>query len=268
MKGLLPALQFLTIIPVRIAGITEADIARSAAFFPAAGALQGLILLIPAILLSGPAPADITAAAVIVVSVLCNGGFHLDGLSDTFDALAVKASGNVAADRERRLEVMKDSRAGALGVVSICLVLLLQFVLLTNILRGPEPLAAWLIVFLTPVFGRWAMVPAMYHGRAARKDGLGRIFIDGADLRILLCAYVFAACLFVCAAVTLGISGHGPAGALLFIILPAGHIFALVFEGLCRRSFGGLTGDTLGALSELAEIFFLTGAYIWQQHFI
>jgi|WetSurMetagenome_2_1015567.scaffolds.fasta_scaffold00214_12 adenosylcobinamide-GDP ribazoletransferase len=269
MKGLLPALQFLTIIPVRIGGnLTEKDIARSSAFFPVAGALQGLILLISAILFSGLFPSDIAAAFIIVIAVLCNGGFHLDGLSDTFDALAVKSAGDPATDRERRLAVMKDSHAGVIGIVAVILAILLKFVLINNILSGPTPFSAYLIIFLMPVFSKWIMVPAMFHGSAARKNGLGRIFIEGVTIRLLICSYAFI--IIILGGVTAAQVWlyHGLNSALLFIILPAGHILALACAGACHKIFGGLTGDTLGALSELSEIFFLTGAYIWQQHCI
>jgi adenosylcobinamide-GDP ribazoletransferase len=269
MKGLLPALQFLTIIPVRIGGeLTEKDIAGSSVYFPVVGAIQGLILLAASFALSAIFPVDIVAAVVITIAVLCNGGFHLDGLSDTFDALAVKSAGDPAADRDRRLEVMKDSHAGVIGIVAVVLLILLKFVLMKNVLLSSLPFTAFMLIFLMPVFSKWIMVPAMYHGRSARKNGLGRIFVEGATTRVLLCAYVF---LLV---ISGGIFGmyiwycYGLKGMLFFIILPAGHMLALAWAGICNKVFGGLTGDTLGALSELSEIFFLTGAYIWLQHCI
>jgi adenosylcobinamide-GDP ribazoletransferase len=269
MRRLLLALQFLTIIPVRVSGeVTEKDIAQSSAFFPVAGALAGLILLMSVLLLSRIFPTDIVAVLIIAIAVICNGGFHLDGLSDTFDALAVKSSGDPVADRERRLEVMKDSHAGVIGIVAVVLVVLMKFVLTRNILSGPLPFTAFLIIFLMPVFSKWIMVPAMFHGSAARKNGLGRIFIAGASIQSLMISYALVFVIFG------GVFGahvwnyYGLKGMLFFIILPAGHVLAIACTGFCNIIFGGLTGDTLGALSELSEIFFLTGAYIWLQHCI
>jgi adenosylcobinamide-GDP ribazoletransferase len=269
MKRLLLALQFLTIIPVRVSGeLTEKDIAGSSALFPAAGALTGMILLISALLLSRIFPTDIVAVFIITIAVICNGGFHLDGLSDTFDALALKSSGAPAADRERRLDVMKDSHAGVIGMVAVVLVVLLKFALIRNILSSPMPFTAFLIIFLMPVFSKWIMVPAMFHGSAARENGLGRIFIEGASIRILIYSYALTLVIFG------GVFGshiwnyYGLKGMLFFIILPAGHILALACAGFCNKIFGGFTGDTFGALSELSEIFYLTGAYIWLQHCI
>ena len=68
-----------------------------------------------------------------MILIVSNGGFHLDGLADTFDALSVKSSGDHAADRERRLRVMKDSTTGAIGVIAIVMTMLLKFLFLNNL---------------------------------------------------------------------------------------------------------------------------------------
>ena len=269
MKGLLLAIQFLTIIPVRIKGKpSEKEMADSAIFFPAAGALQGLFLLQAALLLAKIFPLDIVSGFVIAAAVISNGGFHLDGLADTFDALAVKSSGDVALDRGKRLAAMKDSFTGSIGVTAVALAILLEFVLLKNLLSYPVALTAFLLLFMMPVFSKWAMVPAMYHGMSARQDGLGRIFIEGSDMRSLLFSSAITLVIFG------GLLGahlwlqYGLRGMTFFGILPAGYLFTLCFTLCCNKIFGGLTGDTLGALGELSGIFYLTGAYIWLQHCI
>jgi adenosylcobinamide-GDP ribazoletransferase len=269
MKSLLLALQFLTIIPVRVSGeLTDKDIARSSVFFPLAGALQGLIILVSVILLSKIFPADIVAAFIIAIAVVCNGGFHLDGLSDTFDALAVKSSGEPAADRVKRLEVMKDSHAGSIGIVAIILVILLKFVLIRNMLLAPLPFTAFLLIALMPVFSKWIMVPAMRHGTPARQSGLGHLFIEGATPLIVIYSYISTFIIIGCFFGAYIFNQYGLKGLSFFIILPAGHLMAFACARACGRIFGGLTGDTLGALSEISEILFLTGAYIWLQHCI
>ncbi len=269
MKRLLLALQFLTIIPVRTGGNpSEKELAESAIFFPVAGALQGLLLLLAALLLARVFPLDIVSGFVIVTAVISNGGFHLDGLADTFDALAVKSSGDAAADREKRLAVMKDSFTGSIGVTAVVLTILLEFVLIRNLLSYPVPLTAFLLLFMMPVFSKWTMVPAMYHGMPARNSGLGKIFIDGSDLHCLLFSSALAFVLFG------GLLGaqlwlnYGLRGMTFFLILPAGYLFAYGCAVYCNKTFGGLTGDTLGAIGELSGIFYLTGAYIWLQHCI
>ena len=122
--------------------------------------------------------------------------------ADTFDALAVKSSGDLANDKKKRLTVMKDSSTGAIGVVAIVMVILLKFVLLKNVLSFPVPLTAFLIVSFMPVFSKWIMVPAMHHGTSARNEGLGRLLIGTSSPNRLLIASFLTLVLFI---LTLGL---------------------------------------------------------------
>jgi len=251
-ERLITAFRFLTIIPLpSAAGETaEREVGRSSAFFPVVGLFQGLLLALFHLLFMKLFPLDITAALLVVLLVITSGGFHLDGLSDTFDALASRRG------RDGMLEVMKDSNAGPIGVVAVTLTLLLKYLLLREVLALPGiPLHLPLVLF--PVAGRWIMVPAMYHGRSARPDGLGRIFMDNtgagelAGSLIILSAVV--AGLAICGGVT-----HA-AYTLRLTLLPLGPVYAvgLLAAACCNGRFGGLTGDTLGAISEAGEVVFL-----------
>lgn len=269
MRSILLAIQFLTILPVRLRGdVSEGDIAHCAAFFPLAGALQGLVLFAAAVALNMLFPADIVSGFVIALAIIINGGFHLDGLADTFDALAVKSSGDPARDEERRLSVMKDSTTGAIGVVAIVTVILLKFILIRNVLSFPVPLTAFLVFSFMPVFSKWIMVPAMHHGTSARNDGLGRLFIGPSSPNILIISSAIALVLFILALVLPVSRYYGPHVLLLTGLFPAGYLLALAGVGFFTWRFGGLTGDTLGALSETGEILYLTGSFIWLRHFI
>ena len=269
MRSILLAIQFLTVIPVRLRGnVSDDEIARSAAFFPVAGALQGLILLISAVALSRLLPPDITAGFIVTIAIMTNGGFHLDGLADTFDALAVKSSGNATADREKRLAVMKDSATGAIGVVAVVTLILMKFLLVKNILSFPVSVTAFLVIFLLPVFSKWVMVPAMYHGMPARDDGLGRLLIGNRSMDRVIISTVLAALLFAFILGTAHAKYCGLEGLIFISLLPAGYLLAFTAVGFFTRKFGGITGDTIGALSELSEILYLTGSYIWLQRFI
>lgn len=269
MRSILLAIQFLTILPVRLRGkISESDIARCATFFPLAGALQGFIQFAAAVVLTMIFPADIVSGFVIAIAIIINGGFHLDGLADTFDALAVKSSGDPVRDGAKRLSVMKDSVTGAIGVVAIITVILLKFILIKNVLSFPVPLTALLVFSFMPVFSKWIMVPAMYHGTSARNDGLGRLFIGPSSPNILISSSAIALVLFILTLALPIAHYYGPHILLLAGLLPGGYLLALAGVGFFTWRFGGLTGDTLGALSEIGEIFYLTGSFIWLRHFI
>jgi adenosylcobinamide-GDP ribazoletransferase len=269
MRSIMLAIQFLTILPVRLKGVvSELDIARCAAFFPFVGAVQGFLLLVSAMAMIRILPADIVSGFIIAIAIISNGGFHLDGLADSFDALAVKSSGDPAADREKRLSVMKDSSTGAIGVIAIVMVILLKFVLIKDVLLFPDPLTALLILFLMPVYSKWIMVPAMYHGKSARHDGLGKIFVESVSLTIVMFSSALAIFIFAIIFAAHPAGMEGLRAPLIFGLLLAGYLLARITVLFCSGKFSGLTGDTLGALSELSEILYLTGSYLWLQHSI
>lgn len=270
MNSLLLAFQFLTIIPLRVKGdVFEKQIAQSAVFFPFVGAAQGLMAVLAASLLRKGFSPDITAGFVILLLILSNGGFHLDGLADTFDALSVKATGNAVVDKEKRLSVMKDSTTGAIGVVAIIMVLLLKFAFINNLLGSRQQAAGYCWLFLMPVFSKWVMVPAMYHGAPAREDGLGRIFLNNTTLTTVALASVPVIVFYLLSARFCVSAANQTVMSLCFAFIAITlYVFCYITAMFCRKKFEGLTGDNLGAISEASEIIFLTTAYIWLQHFI
>ena len=270
MKQVLLAFQFLTIVPVRVNGdISERDIARSAAFFPAAGAFQGLTAACIALLSAYIFPPEITSGLVLLTLILSNGGFHLDGLADTFDALAIKSTGDSARDRDRKLAVMKDSTTGAIGVIAIVMIILLKFLFVNNVISSSLPPGRYAFLFLMPVFSKWGMLALMYHGLPARRDGLGKMFIDTirpgtVALGSLLLTFFYAASYMLYLDKDYG---RG-AIALFFVLLAVFYIFCLLSAKFFKDRFGGLTGDTLGAAAEISEILYLLVISLWLQHSI
>jgi adenosylcobinamide-GDP ribazoletransferase len=269
MKKLLLAFQFCTIVPVTVSGdVTEKEVADSAAFFPLVGAFQGVATALPAFLLMKVLPADVVAALVLVCLILTNGGFDLDGLADTFDAVAVKASGDPQRDRMKRLSVMRDSRTGAIGVIALVMTLLLKFSLMRTLMTGFPVLAACTVFFLAPLFSKWITVPAMYHGVSARNDGLGKIFIEHAGVGTLAISIAVLAVLSVLISSfdLIGKSFMNGMG-LCLVLFGMAYLFCILAVKFFSRRFGGLTGDHFGALTEMSEILFLLTGYLWLRHF-
>ncbi len=267
MKKVLLAFQFLTIIPVKeIKEVSEKEMGGASAFFPLIGAFQGLLLVSTSVVFLKVFQAELTNGLLVFVLVLTNGGFHLDGLADTFDAVASRAN------KEKKLAIMKDSTIGSIGVTAIVLVLLLKFLAL-NSLFHLSPFTFHLSLFLMPVFSRWAMVPAIFHGKSARQDGLGRIFIENTGVKEFVTA-TFLTLLFLILAVLIGNKINNPdyqfsiINFQLSLILPVLYIFSLIAVWFSNKNFGGMTGDTLGAVSEISEILFLIMAVICLQNFI
>ncbi|HEY3083015.1 MAG TPA: adenosylcobinamide-GDP ribazoletransferase, partial [Chloroflexota bacterium] len=142
---------------------TPRALASSAAFFPPVGAALGAALGGLGLLVEGALPPGPTAALLLTAGALLTGGLHLDGLMDTADGVL---GGRTP---ERRLEIMRDSRVGAYGVIAAGLALLGQYACLAE-LSGKDRLLG-LVVALT--LGRWAMALALGLFPSARADGLG-----------------------------------------------------------------------------------------------
>ncbi|MCX5799687.1 MAG: adenosylcobinamide-GDP ribazoletransferase [Proteobacteria bacterium] len=264
MKKLLLAMQFLTIIPVKIKGtVSEDEIAKSAIFFPLIGAFEGVLISLAAFLFIRIFPSGITAAIIILFYIMINGGFHFDGLADTFDAISIKSTGNDLIDKEKRLTVMKDSTIGTMGVIAVAMSILLKYVFIGALFQKCDLPHIYYILFLMPLCSKWIMIPAMYHGKAARKEGLGSMFIINTRAHILLLSTMLLAIIYFLASLLFaGINVLNSIILLSFISFVL-YIFSLLWAVFCNRKFGGLTGDNLGAISEIAEIIFLALVFLW-----
>jgi adenosylcobinamide-GDP ribazoletransferase len=233
--------SFLTVLPAPPAPATPATLARAAGWFPLVGgllgaALGGLGLLLDYVLPPGP-----VAVALLAAGALLTGGLHLDGLMDTADGLG---GGRTP---ERRLEIMRDSRVGAFGVIAGALALLGQYACLTGLIGLPRLLA----LAAAGALSRWAMTLALGRFPSARSGGLG------ASLRAQgsRAAQVVAALLALTAALL-----TAPLG---LVGLPLAAAVALLGGRWLTRRLGGLTGDTYGALAVVTETAILLLAAGW-----
>ncbi len=269
MKRLLVAIQFLTIVPVRSnMTVSEDDVSKSVSFFVVVGLLQGLLLVATDLSARRIFHSDLVTGLVLLLLVLSNGGFHLDGLSDTFDALALKSEGNEGLDKSRRLAMMKTGTVGPMGVTAIFFALALKYLALNNVSLF-HPFIYRSSLLLMPVISKWAMVVSMFHGKPARDDGLGRIFINKTGIKesgistVILMLILISSELFFSRILHLYI----PDKHYLFymLLLPAIYFFCTMGIKFFDKNFGGLTGDVLGAISEITEIIFLFMVIIWSR---
>ncbi len=266
-KYILLAFQFLTIIPVKTAKtvnkpVNEDDIAKSASFFVLVGLIQGISLAVIEYMSGMVFHPDLIPAIVIFAYVLSNGGFHLDGLADTFDAVAAKTKGNADSDRQKRLSIMKDSSIGPIGVTAIVFALSFKYLLLKN-LSHFTPFTYYSSIIVLPILSKWTMVISMFHGKAAREDGLGKMFLSRISSREVV---ISTLTLFVLLSMLLlFFSRFAPDFQYLFYaaLIAAMYILCRLFINFFNKKFGGLTGDTLGAVSELTEIAFLLLVIVW-----
>lgn len=263
MKKILAAFQFLTIVPIRIKGeLSGKDISGSSMFFPLVGLFQGALIAAASFVSLKFFSPGVTSVIIIFVYLLTNGGFHMDGLSDTFDALSVKSSGDLTKDRQKRLSVMRDPASGPIGATVIVLSLLFKYVLMIEVVEA----RGYCVLALMPVVSAWSMTVMMPGAESARPDGLGKVFFDGVKRTHAVIATVlmtvFSATIYFLSARSLYGGERCFVSFFLFAIASVLGI-SLILRGLCSVRFGGLTGDNLGAIREASEIVLLLAAAIW-----
>ncbi len=238
---LLCAVQFLTRLPTPALRGFEPDwITRSARYFPLVGLLIGglsaLVLLGASQVWSGWVPAILALG----VGFLLTGGFHEDGLADTADGLGGGQT------RERRLEIMKDSRVGTYGVLALVGVLGAKAATLATL----TPLNAALALLAAHGVGRVAAVAAMaaLPHVSDRADAKYKPAPDGVKPAEVLVAAVLGLWPLLLAP---------PAAALAGLALAA--VLAIALALVARRMIGGYVGDVLGGIEQVAELGALLG---------
>jgi len=271
LRHYLLSLQFFTRIPItgRLAqwvGYSPAMLRASAGHFPGVGVLVGgLVALFTAVLLMGlpqTGSAPLVAAALgTVLSVLITGAFHEDGLADVADGLGG------SYDRNRSLEIMKDSRVGAFGAIAVVLALLSKVVLLGLLGDVSAPLLV-LALFVAHVVSRtWPLltIRLLSHvGDAAGSKskpladqisltalGTGLIWLFSA---LALTVYVQAATDYI----ALDLSNVDLLQALANALVASLLAWAWMTRWFARR-LGGFTGDCLGATQQVCELAFYLG---------
>jgi adenosylcobinamide-GDP ribazoletransferase len=244
-NSFLVAVQFMTRLPVS-RGITYSPdaLAKSAVFFPAIGLLIGAGGAALYLLLSPHASREIVVVLILVYLVTITGGLHEDALGDAADGFGG------AREKDRVLAIMRDSRIGSFGTLAITFSLLARLVFLTNL--APAKFVGFLIA--GQVLGRWTALPLAFFLPSARDNEPAQ----GKLIAHRITAISFAAGGFLALAIV--------AIALGTAALPA-SLIALLVAGISGfyywRRIGGITGDCLGATTQLTEIaVYLIGALL------
>ncbi|MGK9169441.1 adenosylcobinamide-GDP ribazoletransferase [Inquilinus limosus] len=247
LRDLRIAACFLTRLPIRWPQDAPADaLARSMRIFPLAGAGIGAAAgLVWALALWLGAPPLVAALLALAAQMLLTGALHEDGLSDVADGFGA------GRDRDRTLEIMRDSRIGSYGTLALVLSVGLRAAALAAMAVPPAgaPWAGMAALAAAGAVSR-ATAPALLAWLpAARTDGLGA----GAG-RPPPEAVLTALGLAVCFALLLLGLRHGLAA------LALAALASWALAGLARRRIGGQTGDVLGAAQQLAEAAVLCAA--------
>ncbi|MDU2065736.1 MAG: adenosylcobinamide-GDP ribazoletransferase [Sporomusaceae bacterium] len=209
---------------------------RSVRYFPLIGAFIGVLLAFLLVAarwgFGGFGPQLSLIACLIIGEVVITGALHWDGFMDTFDGVF---SGR---ERERMLEIMKDSRVGAFGALALALALLARFSFLYDL----DPFVLPLALIAMPTTGRLGIVFTITFFPYARPSGLGQVFPSHRQNRNLYIALVFFALVFAFLGVKCLLTALG------------GLAIGLLFAAYVNLCLGGVTGDVYGAVSVVTEL--------------
>ena len=270
------ALQFLT--RLKIVNQTEwsvEDFGKSVVAFPYVGLIIGLILALLYGILSPFIPLVPLMLILVIAEFLITGGLHADGLMDTSDGLF---SGR---ERDRKLEIMKDSRIGSFGVVAFVFVTLLKWQLLTAI---PTAEFIPMALIMMPLMSRWSLVLSIRSYPYAREQGMGAAFANLAPkhvityntlstffmpIVILLIGVILDTLLYgvysifsiadVGYVVGLGVLVYATLGIFQINIVSMiiTYIINRILNHYIVKQLGGTTGDTYGFVVEVTEVLLL-----------
>jgi adenosylcobinamide-GDP ribazoletransferase len=236
---LLSAVQYFTRVPVpRWVGHAREQLTSAARYLPAVGLLVGAAGAAVFWLASLAFPAPLPAILSTTVTILMTGAFHEDGLADTFDGLG----GGLT--RERALEIMKDSRVGAFGVIALVLVLALKIAALSVL---PAQTAVFAIV-AGHTLSRFCAVVVLFVGKYVGDSDSSRA---AALVRLSGSGLVVAGIVGLAPLVLLGLQA--------LIGLAAASVALIVLYRWYTNRIGGFTGDTLGATQQITEVVFYLG---------
>lgn len=246
LESLWVALSTYSVLPSPQFVWNERSTRYAICFFPVVGLLCGGALWLWQ-LACGLLSVDgvLFAAGAVCLPLLITGGIHMDGFMDTVDALASHQS------RERKLEILKDSRCGAFAVV-YCGAYLLACFGLWHALYGMELAGVFWPGF---VLSRALSALCVVTMPNARKAGMLSAMTEGVRRRGAAAA----------AGITALLSG-GVMVALAPVPGGAGACFALGFmlyyRHMAMKQFGGVTGDTAGFFLQLCELAALAGVWV------
>jgi adenosylcobinamide-GDP ribazoletransferase len=238
MNGFWHALAFLTRFPVP-RRLIQTGWQQSPPWYPLTGLILGFFLCVAALFFDALMPPLLSAMLTIACWVLVTGGLHLDGLMDTLDGFASHR------ERARTLEIMKDSRVGAMGVLAAILLLGHKLAAVIS-LHGADKYAS---LVLAPMLARGTALIAIYLFPYARKEGIATSLGRSKKVLwpfILIGLSLAAGMIWLEWAVWLGV---------IFSFLTGWVVIRLALSKI-----GGCTGDVYGALIELTETAFLIAA--------
>lgn len=210
----------------------DAKLGEAAAFFPIAGLILSIPVAVIWFVASSYLPATIAAGLALGLSLLITGGLHEDGFADCADGLGA------TPNRERALEIMRDSRIGTYGSLALILSIGLRWAALASL----GPISGVLAIVICNAGSRSAMTIAMQFSQYARPEGLGKqanTIRQNDFIAAIIIAFLIAIfCGWFWGAIALSLA----------------YLASWLFLKRIEHRLGGYTGDGLGGMEQIAEI--------------
>ncbi|WP_368489890.1 adenosylcobinamide-GDP ribazoletransferase [Clostridium sp. BJN0013] len=229
-------LQLLTRIPINgNLFCNKENFRRGASFMPLVGVIVGGIQWITYKLCIGIFSLNISIVIVILMGIILTGALHIDGLGDMCDGFfAFK-------DKDKIIEVMKDSRIGTYACLAIITDILLKYSFFCFIVPSFS-----LVIVIVPVIARFSIVFIAFIGKPAKSTGSGNLFIGNIGRwELFLAAFITVITLFFLMNMNF---------IYVIMLIFAALLMSLLINVFCNRKIGGLTGDLFGANNEIIEI--------------
>lgn len=255
LKGFFIDLQFFTSIPVPIElPMDKLHLKKAVQAFPLLGIFQGIIYALLTYVLVDLTPFSNLASAFLLwlITILFTGGIHLDGWIDASDAYFSYK------DQSKRLEIMKDPRTGAFGVISVIVLLSCRFLFIYEIIINVQFLS-YMMIMAIPFLSKCVMGVLLLTVKPAKQEGLGVLFQSAATWKDL---WLYPVYIIVFVVVITLYNGNF---LLVSLIILASVILLLFLRMKALKWFGGITGDVLGASVEGTELFLWM--ILWLLHY-
>lgn len=250
-SGFLVAFSLYSAIPVPQVNWEKKTMRWALSFLPLVGlVIGGLEWLWYRFCVAFGASAVLYAIVATLLPLIVSGGIHLDGVCDTCDALCS------FGDREKRLAILKDSHVGAFGPLWMVAFLLAEVACFAQAYETPQFLPLMLFGFAAARAAGGAKIVTM---PCAKDSGLAHLFAENSDKKAVAVVLAAQALVYLTAA---GVAQHAvphgiPAGTAALLLL---LVWYFVHDRLCRRIFGGITGDLAGFFISTAELLLLAVA--------
>lgn len=241
-KSLIISFSMYSIIPMPRTDWQSEDMKYTFCFFPFIGAIIGLLSYSWYLLASFLGLNNVFMIVImLLIPIILSGGIHLDGLIDTCDAIFSYG------DREKKIEILKDPRTGAFGVIGCAVYFISLLGILSQLIETPK----YILLILTPYFiSRSVGALALLTIKKAKSSGLASTFSQATEKPvniIVLISYLIIIMVFT-ALTSLGV---------FLAVLVVLSLFIGLYIRRIKKDFAGITGDLTGFLIMMTELLIL-----------